>query len=335
MVVPAPEQSYVVYGSELSYFTRKLTAGLDFYEAAYELRAKDASVREEVEARSGTHQIPVLHTPENWMIADSTPLLELLDTRFPRRRLFPAGALGVLVHLVEEYFDEWVARTMVHYRWHYPRSAEFAALRMAGGDAEAAARIAAWGPRACRATGTESPSQQQAAEAEYRRILDAAERQLAESAFLLGDRPTAVDCIVLGGLRAHINMDPDPQAVLEGYPRVVAWAEREAGRWNGEGELSPFPASTPFARMVIAELREHYLPVLAANARAVAAGAKAFTAETYGEPVSYLARPYPVRSWQMIQRRAAHLVPSEREVVAAWADQQGLAGALASGSGVG
>ena len=328
MAISVPERSYVVYGGELSYFTRKLTAALDFYDAAYELRSKDAGVREEVEARSGTHQVPVLHTPENWMIADTTPLLELLDARFPGRRLFPAGPLGVLVHLVEEFFDEWVARTMVHFRWHFPRSAEFAALRMAGGDAEAAARVAAWGPRACRATGTESRTQQRAAEDEYRRILDAAEQQLARTRFLLGDRPTAADCIMLGGLRGHVNMDPDPKEILAAYPRVVAWAERDARRWDGGGSVAPFPASTPFAALVLTELRDHYLPVLRANVDALAAGAKGFSAQCYGEPVSFLSRPYPVRSWQLVQRRVAHLEPEERRTVLGWAEALGLADGL-------
>lgn len=329
MALPVPSDGYVVYGNELSYFTRKLTTALGFYDVPHRLELKSAAVRDEVEARSGTHQVPVLHTPENWVIADTTPLLELLDARYPDRRLFPPGPLGLLVHLLEEFFDEWVARTMVHYRWHYPRSAEFAALKMAGGDAEAARRIADWGPRACRATGTESAVQQDAAEAEYRRLLQAAERQLGETRFLLGNRPTAVDAVVLGGLRAHTNMDPDPQQTVASYPRVVAWAEGGADGWQGDGDLAPFPESTPFAAVVLAELREHYLPVLEANVEALAAGAKAFAAHCYGENVSFLTRAYPVRSWRMLQRRLARLDEPDRREARAWAAAQGLEQVLA------
>jgi len=82
--------------------------GLDF---AFVPKSPDRA--QEIEMRAGTHQVPVLLTPENWMIADTTPLLQLLDSRVPRRALFPAGPLGVIVHLIEEYFDEWIARTMV------------------------------------------------------------------------------------------------------------------------------------------------------------------------------------------------------------------------------
>jgi hypothetical protein len=123
-------------------------------------------------------------------------------------------------------------------------------------------------------------------------------------------------------------MDPDPKEILAAYPRVTAWAERAAQHWDGGGELAAFPASTPFARRVLAELREHYLPVLTANVDALAAGAKAFSAECYGESVSFLTRPYPVRSWRMVQRRLARLEEAERRAVLDWAEAQGLAPAL-------
>jgi hypothetical protein len=50
---------YTVYGGELSYFTRKLEAALLFYGADFELCAKDASNSASIEARAGTHQVPV------------------------------------------------------------------------------------------------------------------------------------------------------------------------------------------------------------------------------------------------------------------------------------
>jgi len=321
-----PSGRYRVYGNELSYFTRKLEAALTFYDADFERVAKGRDNAAEVEARAGTHQVPVLHTPENWLIADTTPLMGLLDARFPLRRMFPAGPLGVLVHVVEEYFDEWVARTMVHYRWHYPESAEFASLRMSGGDPEAAARVRQWGPRACRATGTESPGQQQAAEDEYRRLLTAMEAQLGRTSYLLGDRPTAVDCVVLGGLRAHTLMDPDPRRVTEQFPRVVAWCESDADAWSGSGELGAFPETTEFARVVLEEMASTYRPFVLANRAARTNGDKAFQVPMYGEDVSYLARPYPEQSRRMIvDRIRLQLTDAQRQQTAQWLRDVGLA----------
>ena len=314
----AIESTYRIYGGELSYFTRKLEAAMIFYGAPFEMLDKNEHDPQQIEARSGTHQVPVLQTPENWMIGDTTPLMYLLDDRFPARRMFPAGPLGILVQVVEEFFDEWIARTMVHYRWHYPESAEFASLKMARGVAGVAERVRDWGPRACRATGTESELQRRACEEEYVRILAAAERQLNETAFLLGDRPTAVDAVVLGSLRAHTNMDPDPKKVVAGYPLVVNWAENRADEWNGGGELAEFPDSTPFARTILKEMVSTYRPYALGNRDAQAAGAKAFHAHIYGEDVSYLSRPYPEQSRRMILARIENLPAAERSAADAW-----------------
>lgn len=322
---------YVLYGSRQSLFTRKLEAALIFYGAPFEFRLKrEQPNAQEIEQRAGTHQVPVLLTPENWMLADTTPIIDLLDQRFPDRRLFPEGPLGVLVQVVEEYLDEWVARTMVHYRWRYPASAEFASRAIAGGDEKAAEFIRGWGPRACRATGTEAPFHQAAAEAEYARLLAAADAQLGQTRYLMGDRPSAVDCMMLGGFRAHTLHDPDPRKVVERFPRLVAWAGSGADAWDGTGAWAGFPGSTPFARHVLGEMAARYAPVLAANSAALANGAKAFSVETYGEPASYLTRAYPERSRALLRERIGRrLFGRERAEVERWLQEAGLAEAFA------
>lgn len=310
-------QHYTIYGGPLSYFSRKLQAAMFFYGADFTFAEKRENDPELIETRSGTHQVPVLHTPENWMIADTTPIMRMLDARFPGREMFLPGPLGVLTHIVEEYFDEWIARTMVHYRWHYEESAQYASMEIALGDLDAAAVVRSWGPRACRATGTESEIQQEQAELEYVRIVEAMDEQLKESRYLLGDRPSAVDCIVLGGLWAHTNNDPTPKKMMANYPRVTDWADNAAD-WDGTGDLVPFPESTPFANFVLDEMKDTYAPYVTSNSAAVNAGAKAFHANIYGEDVSYLTRAYPEQSRQMILHEKEQLESDEQSAVAEW-----------------
>ncbi|MEM7709143.1 MAG: glutathione S-transferase family protein [Pseudomonadota bacterium] len=328
--ISRPDQ-YVVYGWGRSYFTHKLTAALDYYNAKWEMRPKTAEVERELRLRSGTHQVPVLHTPENWMIADTTPLLRMLDARFPDRAMFPDGALGVLVHMVEEYFDEWIARTTVHWRWNYPENHEQLSLDAAYGDSELASRIAEWGVKVCRATGVSSQQQQAAAEAEYRRILDAVTTQLAQTPFLLGSRPCAVDCIVLAGLRAHFFHDPAPRnALYDAYPAVVAWVEQDAAQWHGEGNLELFPKATSFARFVLGEMVGTYQPYVLGNRHALEQGDRAFVINVYDEAVSYLARPYIEESRRMIvDRIAGDLTTVDQAAVRAWLGEVGLEKAFA------
>ena len=109
---------YELYGSRNSYFTQKMQAALQWYfPLDYTFVVKGADNTEEVEKRSGTHQLPAMLTPENWLIADSTPMLTLLDSRLPMRRFYPEGIVGCLAAVMEEYFDEWSARWCIHTRW--------------------------------------------------------------------------------------------------------------------------------------------------------------------------------------------------------------------------
>lgn len=324
MAAPA---GYVLHGGPWSLFTRKLEAALRLYGVPFDSAAKGILEGSDLEKRAGTHQIPVLETPEGWALADTTPILDLLDARFPSRRLVPEGPQGVLVHVVEEILDEWIARVMVHYRWHHDENTRFLVGELLGREVtpeEAKAfPVAQWGPRACRATGTELPHHGLAAEKEYLALVAALEAQLAETPWALGTRPTAADTILVAGLRAHTLNDPVPD--LSAFERVSAWAEGGHDDWVGGGELQPFPETTPLGRHVLALGRDHYAPFLAANAQALAKGEKAFVIETYGAPCSYKTREYPERSRRLLHARIRdRLSAEERGQVEAWLDAAGL-----------
>jgi hypothetical protein len=163
----------------------------------------------------------------------------------------------------------------------------------------------------------DTPHQQAAAEAEALRLFEALERQLGETAFALGDRPTAVDATLLGGLRAHFLQDPAPRRTLESFPRVVAWATDTPSARPG-APLLTFPTTTPFGQFVLAELAGPYQRYARANAEALAAGEKSFNIEVYDREQSYLARPYPEQSRRMVIEAIARLDVSERAAVDRW-----------------
>ena len=54
--------------------------------------------------------------------------------------------------------------------------------------------------------------------------------RLASTHYALGDRRSAVDMMIHGGLRAHTNADPIPD--LSGYEGVLAWALACRNGWN-------------------------------------------------------------------------------------------------------
>ncbi len=328
------EYLYKVYGTKRSYFTMKLESALIYYNVPWQHVTKGPEVTQMVETRSATHQIPVLQTPENWMINDTTPIISMMDARYPMRRLVPTGSLGVLVHLVEEFMDEWLSRTMVHYRWNYDESAKVVVKAMLGevipnADEETITQMQqilyTFGKKACRANGLDSENQKKKTEEEYQGILAAAQEQLSRTPFLLGDRPCVVDTVFLGGLKAHMYVDPAPRQMLGSYPGVIDWLENRADEWDGGGQLLSFPESSGFAQHVLKLMQSTYLNYLKANTAAVKNGDKAFVTEMYGEEVSYKTLAYREESRQMVIRRIIHqLTVDERQTVEKWLSDCGL-----------
>ena len=314
-------RNYVVLGSPRSLFTRKLTAALNFYEAVYSIVDRSPFEKDTYQERANTHQIPLLQTPEDWVVADTTPMLRMLDGRFPTRCLFPSGALGVIAAIVEEVLDEWIARVMVHYRWHYDENALHVLSRGSGRKLQLSDlkdfEIYRWGPRACRATGTELASQQRAAEDEYIGMLESLENQLASTRYALGDRPSAIDAILLGGLRAHTLADPIPD--LSRFEKILAWEKSCDESWDGHGDWAPFPESTPFANHILSIAETEYKPFVLGNARAMLNKKKIFDITTYGQKTTYLTREYPERSREMLKRFSYDVLSnSEVAVVDSW-----------------
>jgi glutathione S-transferase len=327
---------FILYGFELSYFTRKMEAALTLHGVPFRRRSKTVLNRRRLERATGTRKVPVVRSPDGRYLSDTTPMIDHLDELDPVRRLVPDGLDGVVVRLVEEWLDEWFPRTVLHFRWQQPDSTAAAAAGLAR---EAVPwlpgllrrpierRIAAWGARACRALGLEHPSQQRAARDEAAAVWQALERQLERSRYALGDRPTVVDAVLIGALRGHFLADPAPRRELERLVRVREWAER-ADRWDGSCRQLPFPERTAFADVILERMAGGYRGWLLAHADALDRGERVFTAAVGGQSLQFrtLRPPDPVSSRDyLVDRIRGDLSVEQRSVVAAWLDEIGLA----------
>ncbi len=87
---------YMVYGSHISLFTRKLESAMRFYGAPFRQERKTGENGPELESRSGSRQVPVLRTPENWVLADTCPFSNSGTPRI--HSTFPASASGPTHH---------------------------------------------------------------------------------------------------------------------------------------------------------------------------------------------------------------------------------------------
>ncbi len=325
---------YTIFGYRLSYFSMKLEAALQLMGVPFQYQPRTMEVRDRLMARAGTQQIPVLQTPEGWVLADTSPLIDLLDGRYPMRRLYPEGPSGALVHVVEEFFDEWMTRAAVHFRWNFEENAVWASQQMGvetAPDQSAETQqsigqmIAMWGKKSCRAMAVDQKPQQEEIEAESLAVLEALEAQLGETRYALGDGPCAVDAVLIGMLRAHFLADPEPTRRFSHLSKVVAYAKAEHPLTDSRA-LAPFPQSTPFARFVLERMKVGYGPLASANAAALKAQEKGAKVQLSSGEVSFKAREDIERARRMVVARIQNrLSADERAEVVSWLERCSLA----------
>jgi glutathione S-transferase len=137
---------YRLYASEVSYFSGKVRPAFRYKRVPFvEILATTAAYRDVIRPRIGFAMIPVVVTPEDETVQDSSDILDALERRFPEPPLYPATPVQRLVgYLVELYADEFLELPALHYRWSFPESeakarADFAATT---GDVARANRFA-------------------------------------------------------------------------------------------------------------------------------------------------------------------------------------------------
>jgi glutathione S-transferase len=231
---------YRFYASEYSYFSAKPRPALRWKRVPFEeiLPTPDA-YRDVIKPRTGLSQIPVLVTPEDTVVQDSSVILDELERRYPDPPLYPATPVQRLLgYAIELYTDEFLMLPGVHYRWSYPESATKAVADFvaSSGDRVTAAKFAESVQLFTTLVGV-VPETIPAIEAHTQALVDAFEAHLGVHPFVLGGRPSLADCALMGPCYAHWYLDAVPGRLLrERALGICHWIERmnhPDSRWTG------------------------------------------------------------------------------------------------------
>jgi glutathione S-transferase len=197
---------YELIGSEMSFFSRKLEAQLRFQHIPWRWQFKTEQRKAVLEARAGTHFVPLLLTPDKWLIHDTITIGPLLSDRFRDRAVIPETPLQrSCCFILEDAFNHWLGRVCVHSRWCYPDNVAWVGLRfganmmmnrsidepLSDSEQEQLAPIGPkmykdFGKNVCEVNGV-GPDQTTAVQTDFKNMLGALALHFATNDFLLGD----------------------------------------------------------------------------------------------------------------------------------------------------
>lgn len=228
-----------VYGSKISYYTGKFEAYLRYRDIPYESLPTVAHSKKLIEG-VGIVQMPVVQLADGRWMTDTTPMIAWLEGQQDRSSIYPSDpVLNFIALLIEDYADEWLWRSAMHYRWSYRASRQYAAEFLYNELVRGTLPL----PRFLalnmlkrrqyfgfvRGDGVNRESRAHADQT-YLTALQRMQDILVHRPFLLGNAPTIADFGMMAPMFRHFSEDPTPAEIMrERAPNVYEWVARV---WN-------------------------------------------------------------------------------------------------------
>lgn len=305
------EQPLRLKGAPGSPYTRKMLAYMRYRHIGYELLIGDQSNQLGLPAPK-VELLPTFYLPDDdgeiEAVVDSTPLIRRFETEFDGRETVPADpVLGFINYLIEDYADEWLTKSMFHYRWYYDPDIRKAGnilplwrgMQMTDEQHEKAAAFVSDRQISRLYVVGSNDLTAPVIEASYRRFLEIMNTLITSQPFVLGNRPSSADFGIYAQLTQLARFDPTPMAIcLKEAPRVYAWTDvvddLSGQTCEEDGWISVSDVREVLGPL-LTEIGRVYTPALLANARALEAGDKQMETTIDGKPWQQPAFPYQGR----------------------------------------
>eukprot|EP00937_MAST-01D_sp_MAST-1D-sp2_P001717 g1717.t1 len=291
------------FGSENSPYSIKVRAFFRYKNIPHTWLIRNHETAEEFEKVAKLPLVPAVSSPLGENMQDSTPIIEMLEARFPSPAADPTDAtLKFISQLLEEFGDEWGNKWMFHFRWAREVDQKTVARRLVsemlgpGAEEEQLEQMAGMVQQRMSGRGFAIGSNEVTApliEASFEEGLRMLEAHLSAGPgrggrpFLLGARPAFADFGLAPQLYQAL-LDPTAGAIMRAAaPRVVAWCEgmldprspASGGGGGGAFDFEPWAALAPTLEPLLSSQVATFLRWSDANARAIAAKAKELRVE--------------------------------------------------------
>jgi glutathione S-transferase len=319
---------YRIHGIELSPYSVKVRSYFRYKGIPHRWIPRSLDAEGEYAKYMKLPLVPLVVTPNNEGIQDSTPIIEQVEALHPQPSIHPSDPVANFISVVlEEFGDEWGNKWMFHYRWAREADQLSAAGRIArsmfptADEAQFGKNLAMVRDRMVGRVGFVGSNPQTAPQIEdsFRDAIAILEPHLASRAYLFGNRPAFADFAMWGQLY-NAWTDPTPGAIINATsPNLLAWIHRMT--WpRAEGDFESWSSLAPtLTPLLEREVGKFFTPWTVANAKAIADGREEFSVELGG------------RSWtQKPQKYHAKSLVALREKYHALSDKRAIDAALAS-----
>lgn len=319
-------------GAPGSPYTRKMLAYMRYRHIGYELLIGDQATEGLELPKPKVELLPTFYLPgdsgEIEAVVDSTPLIRRFEDEFGGRETLPENpVLAFLNYLIEDYADEWLTKSMFHYRWYFDADIKKAGsilplwrgLQMSTQQHEAAAAFVADRQISRLYVVGSNDVTAPIIEASYRRFLKILDAIIARQTFLLGSRPSSADFGVYAQLTQLAKFDPTPMSIcLQEAPRVYAWTDvidDLSGQDCHEDGWMRISDVREVLGPLLEEIGRVYAPALIANAKALQSGDKQMEATIDGKRWEQPSFPYQGRCLAWIREEYHKLSADNRAQV--------------------
>ncbi|MEQ9518150.1 MAG: glutathione S-transferase family protein [Parvibaculum sp.] len=227
-----------VWGVSVSYYTGKLEAYLRYKGIPYEMDHPFAD-QARIRGLAGAVQVPMVERDDGRWMSDSTPIIQHFENEFPEKPVLPSDpVVRFIALLIEDYADEWLWRSAMHYRWSYEHDRELLS-RILADEVTTHVRL----PRFVRRYMVKTRQRtrfvindgvtddtREHVEAGFFNAMRAMQSMLQARPYLLGNTPSIADIGLMGPMLRHFGQDPTPAAIMRNnWPDIAEWVARV---WN-------------------------------------------------------------------------------------------------------
>ena len=241
---------------DISYFSGKLECFFRYKQIDYERNeASWQQLLDDIYPNTGTMQVPTVHDRKtNKWLRDTSSIMHYIENddeikQSPGHKSTIPGDKNnkiqqFICYLLEDFFDEYLWRDALYYRWNDDIDANHLAQRFIKDFMDAG--LAKYIPKLLqiklikyrqRTTylyndGIKGNEQKQFIEAQYMEILKLLDQIFEDRPFLFGDTPTFADFGLFSSMFRHFSLDPTPRKLmLLNASNVYEWVAR---MWNAK-----------------------------------------------------------------------------------------------------